>query len=294
MAQAGAENVGGGAGGGIKEKYITSLKEQNRLMELEIKYLKQAQDQARAAPAPPSSSGGMSMPGKAEYVESPRGAAGPNVPSMPSQMPSGGSIEVMLAQIKKKAAEDRQEMEAKHRKTDEQVEQLQVELQQSQWEVDQLYVFTGAVCPFACGSWACSDRLLVVSAPRTSRRCTRSTSGGSRRSRRSRRRRSWTMRSSSVRMRSSPSRLTSSSRRRRGWRRRNERCSSRSKYSSLSHAPCACLPLRQTCAPRDPVVGHSLTVSHSLCCVDATGVALRRRWPGLRSVSRRSAATVHH
>jgi chromosome segregation ATPase len=71
-------------------------------------------------------------------VESPRGVSAPGVPTMQTQMPSGGSIEMMLAQIKQKAAEERKEMEAKHRKTTEQVEQLQVELQQSQWEVDQL------------------------------------------------------------------------------------------------------------------------------------------------------------
>ena len=40
---AGPRAGGGGGGGGdnsaIQQKYITSLKEQNRLMELEIKYL---------------------------------------------------------------------------------------------------------------------------------------------------------------------------------------------------------------------------------------------------------------
>ena len=40
---AGPRAAGGGGGGGdnsaIQQKYITSLKEQNRLMELEIKYL---------------------------------------------------------------------------------------------------------------------------------------------------------------------------------------------------------------------------------------------------------------
>ena len=41
--RAAGPRAGGGGGGGdnsaIQQKYITSLKEQNRLMELEIKYL---------------------------------------------------------------------------------------------------------------------------------------------------------------------------------------------------------------------------------------------------------------
>ena len=73
------------------------------------------------------------MPSKPAQSESPRG-----VPTMPANMPSGGSIDTMLAQIKAKAAQERQEMEAKHRKTDDALEELRVKLQQSQWEVDQL------------------------------------------------------------------------------------------------------------------------------------------------------------
>lgn len=136
----GMAQAGGGAN--LQAKYITSLKEQNRLMELEIKYLKQAQEQAARAPAPASSGGGGGSVGggmgKPEFVDSPRGASAPEVPSMQAKIPSGGSIDLMLAQIQQKAAEERKEMELKHQKTGEQVEQLQVELQQTQWEVDQL------------------------------------------------------------------------------------------------------------------------------------------------------------
>ena len=37
--RAGGSGGGGGDNSAIQQKYITSLKEQNRLMELEIKYL---------------------------------------------------------------------------------------------------------------------------------------------------------------------------------------------------------------------------------------------------------------
>ena len=70
----------------MHNRYITSLKEQNRLMELEIKYLKQAQEQA--AHSRPSSHRGTESGRQhreaesgtqPEYAESPRGLSAPEV-----------------------------------------------------------------------------------------------------------------------------------------------------------------------------------------------------------------------
>jgi hypothetical protein len=142
----------------IQDKYISSLKEQNRLMELEIEYLKKAQVQAarQSTEQPP---GGSTAAAGSTYAapdfpaparsETPKGVmparsvspagggAGIDLQAQ-MQLPPGSSIDAMLAQIKQKAAQERQQMEAEHAQTEEKMGQLKVELAQLQRHADQL------------------------------------------------------------------------------------------------------------------------------------------------------------
>ena len=133
----------------IQDKYITSLKEQNRLMELEIRYLKTTASEAKAASPgskPPGSASSKAPPGLAmrspAQSESPRALAQSTNHNQLAeagypQIP-GGSIDAMLDKIRQKAAAEREAMEEEHSVTKRKVEEQDEKLKQLQRYADQL------------------------------------------------------------------------------------------------------------------------------------------------------------
>eukprot|EP01050_Picozoa_sp_SAG11_P014758 SAG11_NODE_1850_length_4167_cov_3.490905_3_plen_367_part_00 len=155
---------GGGVNGGggrrdIQDKYIAGLKEQNSIMQSEIQYLKQAA--AEAQRARPSFEQMSATPAAAEL----RGSEGRYEPTrvppiaIPgpgySQSPTGGgkahitvtsdSIDSMLAEIKKKAAKEKQDMEDEHRAVEEELEEMKVKFEEERQIIRMLKAEKGAL-----------------------------------------------------------------------------------------------------------------------------------------------------